>query len=86
MKFFESRQGSLLGGSGVVISRVISPLIWVISIVTLLRTLLITSYRSRVISPFIWVRSIVTLLRTLLITTPEPPSNLKTLNPTPYWP
>ena len=32
----------LLGGSGVVISRVISPLIWVISIVTLLITLLIT--------------------------------------------
>ena len=33
----------LLGGSGVVISRAISPLIWVISIVTLLITLLITS-------------------------------------------
>ena len=33
----------LLGGSGVVISRVISPLIWVISIVTLLITLLITT-------------------------------------------
>ena len=31
----------LLGGSGVVISRVISPLIWVITIVTLLITLLI---------------------------------------------
>ena len=34
----------LLGGSGVVISRVISPLIEVISIVTLLITLLITSH------------------------------------------
>ena len=32
---------TLLGGSGVVISGVISPLIWVISIVTLLITLLI---------------------------------------------
>ena len=36
----------LLGGSGVVISRVISPLIWVtISIVTLLTTLLITTHQ-----------------------------------------
>ena len=34
----------LLGGSGVVISRVISPLIWVISIVTLLISLLITTH------------------------------------------
>ena len=34
---------TLLGGSWVVISRVISPLIWVISIVTLLLTLLITT-------------------------------------------
>ena len=34
----------LLGGSWVVISRVISPLIWVISIVTLLITLLITTH------------------------------------------
>ena len=34
---------SLLGGSWVVISRVISHLIWVISIVTLLITLLITT-------------------------------------------
>ena len=33
----------LLGGSGVVISRVISPLIWAISIVTLLITLLTTT-------------------------------------------
>ena len=35
---------SLLGGSWVVISRVISPLIWVISIVTLLITLLIATH------------------------------------------
>ena len=34
----------VLGGSGVVISRVISPLVWVISIVTLLITLLITTH------------------------------------------
>ena len=34
---------SLLGGSGVVISGVLSPLIWVISIVTLLITLLTTT-------------------------------------------
>ena len=34
----------LLEGSGVVTSRVISPLIWVISIVTLLITLLITTH------------------------------------------
>ena len=34
----------VLGGSGVVISRVISPLIWVISIVTLLKTPLITTH------------------------------------------
>ena len=34
----------LLGGSGVVISRVVSPLIWVISIVTLLITLPITTH------------------------------------------
>ena len=34
----------VLGGSGVVISRVISPLIWVISIVTLLIILLITTH------------------------------------------
>ena len=33
----------LLGGSGVVLSRVISPPIWVISIVTLLITLLIST-------------------------------------------
>ena len=33
-----------LGGSGVVISSVISPLIWVISIVTLLITLLVTTH------------------------------------------
>ena len=37
-------ESHLLGGSGVVISRVISPLIWVISIVTLLITLLITTH------------------------------------------
>ena len=36
--------GGLLGGSGVVISGVISPLIWLISIVTLLITLLITTH------------------------------------------
>ena len=35
---------TLLGGSWVVIRRVISPLIWVISIVTLLITLLITTH------------------------------------------
>ena len=34
---------TVLGGSGVVISRVISPLIWVISIDTPLKTLLITT-------------------------------------------
>ena len=38
------RVSGLLGGSGVVISGVISPLIWVISIVTLLITLLITTH------------------------------------------
>ena len=54
-----SRQG-ILGGSWVVISGVISPLIWVISIVILLVTLLIIS--------------IVILLVTLLIATHEPPS------------
>ena len=36
--------GSLLGGSWVVISGVISPLIWVISIVTLRIALLITTH------------------------------------------
>ena len=35
---------SLLGGSGVVISGVISPRVWVISIVTLLITLLISTH------------------------------------------
>ena len=35
----ESLQGFLLGGSGVVIGRLISPLIWVIAIVTQLITL-----------------------------------------------
>ena len=39
----------LLGGSGVVISRVVSPLIWVISIVTLLITLPITTHEVRVL-------------------------------------
>ena len=34
----------VLGGSSVVISGVISPLTWVISIVTLLMTLLMTTY------------------------------------------
>ena len=34
---------ALLGGSGVVTSGVISPLIWVISIVTLLITLLVST-------------------------------------------
>ena len=37
----------LLGGSGVVISRVRSALTWVISIVTLLITLLITAHEPR---------------------------------------
>ena len=41
--FFFHHCHPLLGGSGVVISRVLSPLIWVISIVTLLITLLITT-------------------------------------------
>ena len=40
----QDTKGSLLGGSGVVISRVINPLIWVVSIVTLLVTLLITTH------------------------------------------
>ena len=38
------RVSGLLGGSGVVISGVINPLIWVISIVALLITLLITTH------------------------------------------
>ena len=38
------RPDTLLGGSGVVISRVISALIWVRSIVTLLISLLITTH------------------------------------------
>ena len=38
--------GSQLGGSWVVISGVISPLIWVISIVTLLITLLRTTHET----------------------------------------
>ena len=38
------RLGNLLGGSWAVISRVISPRIWVISMVTLLITLLITTH------------------------------------------
>ena len=42
---------SLLGGSWVVISRVISPLIWVISIVTLLIALLILPMNLQV-----WIR------------------------------
>ena len=37
-------RATLLGGSWVVISGILSPLIWVISIVTLLRTLLITTH------------------------------------------
>ena len=41
MRQFSNR--STLGGSGVVISGVLSPLIWVISIVTLLIALLITT-------------------------------------------
>ena len=39
-----AEHGSLLGGSGVVISMVISPLIWVIAIVTLLITPLKTTH------------------------------------------
>ena len=39
----DSSQNGLLGGSGVAISGATSPLIWVISIVTLLITLLITT-------------------------------------------
>ena len=42
--FFGGSRSSVLGGSWVVISRVISPLIWVISIVILLLTLLITTH------------------------------------------
>ena len=41
---FDDTLQTLLGGSGVVISRVISPLIWVISIITLLVTLLISTH------------------------------------------
>ena len=37
-------EGALLGGSWVVISGVIRPLLWAISIVTLLITLLITTH------------------------------------------
>ena len=40
-----------VGGSGVVISRVISPVIWVISIVTLRITLLITSHEPPSMQP-----------------------------------
>ena len=43
--------GALLGGSWVVISWVISPLIWVISIVTLLIALLITTLEPPSIHP-----------------------------------
>ena len=43
-KHDRSNYMTLLGGSGVVISRVISPLVWVISIVTLLITLRITTH------------------------------------------
>ena len=42
---------TVLGGSWVVISRVISPLIWVISIVTLLIALLITTLEPPSIHP-----------------------------------
>ena len=48
-----------------VISGVISPLIWLMSIVVI----------SGVISPLIWLISIATLLITPLLTTHEPPSN-----------
>ena len=46
----------LLGGSGVVIGRVVSPLIWVIAIVTLLITLLITTHEP---PSTLWLRSFV---------------------------
>ena len=49
---------SLLGGSGVVISRVISPLVWVISIVNLLMTLLITTHEPPSSSRVARVRSL----------------------------
>ena len=41
----------ILGGSWVVISGVISSLIWVVSIVTLLITLLITTHEPQVFNP-----------------------------------
>ena len=50
---------SLLGGSWVVISGVISPLIWVITIVTLPKTLLITTHEP----PSLSVSSIQRLYR-----------------------
>ena len=63
VKLWSSWAG-LLGGSGVVIGGVISPLIWVISIVTLLITLLITTLNPK------------PLITLLIITTHEPPSKV----------
>ena len=62
----------ILGGSGVVKSRVISPLIWVISIVTRLITLLITTLNPK---PYRTLKGALNPLQPLLITTHEPPSN-----------
>ena len=47
----EALTADLLGGSWVVISGVISPLIWVITIVILLVTLLITTHEPPLIEP-----------------------------------
>ena len=60
-----------LGGPGVVIRRVISPLIWVISLVTLPITLLITTLHPK---PDRTLKEPYRPLITLLITTHEPPS------------
>ena len=45
---------ALLGGSWVVISRVISPLIWLITIVTLLITPLLTTHEPPSRRPEVW--------------------------------
>ena len=50
--FEDGSVSKVLGGSWVVISRVISPLIWVITIVTLLITPLITTHEPPSRAPF----------------------------------
>ena len=70
----------LLGGSWLVIGGVISPLMWLISIVTLLITLLITAHEPPSMKP---PSTVIRLPETTTVNKPHAPLNPKAINPNP---